>query len=245
MINFRDLGNVQNNAGKTVVSGKLFRSGELCDLSPTDKHYLESELQLKRIVDFRSESERLEKPDDVVTGATYTTIDIMSSSNGNTASFEDLMNGKSSAEKRMENIYEELIISESALKGYQAFFEIVVEKANVPLVFHCFAGKDRTGIGAALILKMLDVPPEAIMADYLATNAARKKANDGIIQQILATYQVFDRGDLETLLTVQPSFLEYAQQLVQKHYGGFEGYLQNGLQLPKDFTREMQQLYLV
>lgn len=44
MINFRDLGNVQNNAGKTVVSGKLFRSGELCDLSPTDKHYLESEL---------------------------------------------------------------------------------------------------------------------------------------------------------------------------------------------------------
>lgn len=245
MINFRDLGNVKNKDGKTVIPNHLFRSGELCGLSQQDKTYLEEDVRLKMIVDFRSAKERTESPDDTLANADYVPIDIMKDSKGNTASLDDVLKGLGSAEKRMENIYEELITTPSALEGYRQFLELLVEKANLPLIFHCFAGKDRTGVGAALILKMLDVPQEAILTDYLKTNTARKEANDEIINQMVATYQVFNRDDVETLLTVQPNFLAHAQQLMRENYGSFEGYVKNGLHLPADFSKEMKQLYLI
>ena len=111
---------------------------------------------------------------------------------------------------------------------FAEFFAHLLRSAE-PTVFHCTAGKDRTGFAAALLLKAVGVSDEEVMRDYLLTNE-RLQLPEG-------SRMGLTREAMEVLWRVQPAFLQAALDEVQVRYGSLEGYFREGLAL-RDAERE-------
>lgn len=166
--NFRDLGGYTTSDGARVKPGQLFRSGYLTDLSSAQKMSLQ-DLGIARVCDFRSAAERLDKPDPDLPG--WQQID--GCQGGNSAdSFAALSKLAERARAGEAVDWRGLIISSYAKMGqhyapaFRALFDSLVENPQEPVLFHCTAGKDRTGIAAALVLLALGVTEEQVVADY-------------------------------------------------------------------------------
>jgi protein-tyrosine phosphatase len=109
-------------------------------------------------------------------------------------------------------------------------------ETDAPLVFHCTAGKDRTGFGAALVLASLGVDESDIMRDYLLTNGRLKPPEPsryGLTREVQ-----------EVLWRVQPEFLQAALEALEADYGGMEAYLREGLGLAEPERERLRELYL-
>lgn len=104
-----------------------------------------------------------------------------------------------------------------------------------PTVFHCTAGKDRTGFAAALLLKALDTPDEEVMQDYLLTNDR--------LQLPASWRSELPREAMQVLWRVQPEFLRAALAEVDARYGSLEGYFRDGLRLREAERAELRALY--
>ena len=118
---------------------------------------------------------------------------------------------------------------------FAEFFRILLAK-DAPLVFHCTAGKDRTGFAAALILLALGVPREVVMRDYLLTNELYRRpafAEGHAAEEVLAV-----------LWRVQREFLDAALLKVDEDYGGVETYLVDVLGLDAAAQQELSGRYL-
>jgi protein-tyrosine phosphatase len=114
-------------------------------------------------------------------------------------------------------------------------FEHLLE-ADAPLVFHCTAGKDRTGFAAALVLASLGVGEADVMRDYLLTNERLRPpepSRHGLTRDVQMV-----------LWRVQPEFLHAALDAVTADYGGMEGYLREGLGLREPERERLRALYL-
>ena len=108
--------------------------------------------------------------------------------------------------------------------------------SDTPLVFHCTAGKDRTGFAAALILSALGVPRAVVMQDYLLTN--------DFYRQPVAASGLASQEVLDVLWKVQAGFLEAAWQVVESEHGGVDRYLEKSIGLGAAQRRRLEQLYL-
>jgi len=131
------------------------------------------------------------------------------------------------------------------LTGYRQFIDAVLG-ASGALLFHCMAGKDRTGWGAVILLKMLGVTDEDIMTDYLATVEGRRAANLVLIEGL--RQKGVDEEKLDAfadLMSVKPSYLQAAYDVVTEHFGTFENYLSTGLKVTEDEINQLREMYLV
>lgn len=244
LVNFRDIGGIKTQDGKEVVTGKLFRSGEIVNLSEEDKKEFTETYGIKTIIDFRGEQEVVERPDDTLPGVSYLNIDIMRDSKGNTSSFDDLVEATQSSKEQMEKIYYDIVTTESGRHGYKEFLETIV-KDDEPIIFHCFAGKDRTGLGAALILGLLGVSEEDIKRDYLKTNEQRREANAQIVAELRAKGMTEEQlEEILVMMTVDLSYLEVARDAITENYGSLEDYVYNGLGVEPSVIAKLKQLYL-
>lgn len=241
--NWRSLGGYIGADGKKVKNDMLYRTGQLFDLTAEQKANLQHKYHIQRIFDFRGEQERQEYPDYLWDGVDYVVLDVLKEAQVNQASVEEIVSGNSQAENDMLITYEELALLDSARHGYHDFLMSLVTNP-VPVAFHCYAGKDRTGVAAVLILKSLDVSDEQIFTDYLKTIAARKAANEEILNSLKDQLTPAELKDVAIALTVQRSFLKRYYTTVQEHYGNFDHYFTKGLELPADFKTQMQQIYL-
>lgn len=241
LVNFRDIGNIKTLDGKIVKPNFFLRSGEVVGIHETTVDRLLNDYKLETIIDLRGEKETTERPDDTIEGVDYVNIDILKDVKGQGASFEDLLKSSGTAHLGMLDLYSELVLTEGARKGYQQFLELIVSKPKSPILFHCFAGKDRTGLAAALILKSLNVSDELIFEDYLKTNEMRKDANQLIIND-LKTKGLTDEQLQEVLvmMNVDKSYLEHSFKLINQEFGSIEKYILEGLKMPKDFFTEMK-----
>jgi protein-tyrosine phosphatase len=109
-------------------------------------------------------------------------------------------------------------------------------ESNDPTVFHCTAGKDRTGFAAALILRSLDVPQEEVMRDYLLTNE-RLKPMEASRHGLAPEVQM-------VLWRVQPDFLLAALEAIDADFGSLDAYLRDGLGLREPQRERLRELYL-
>jgi protein-tyrosine phosphatase len=210
LFNVRDLGGYAAAGGRRVKWGLLYRAGDLHELTPGDRAVLE-ERGIKTIVDFRGQAERDYAPDcDLVTVAQNRWLPIDA---GSLFSLAELKTSDA-----METLMGELYIAlaEKAQDPYREFFSLLQEDGNPPLLFHCSAGKDRTGFGAALILSALGVGREQIYEDYLLS-----------CQGLGAKYasQVAASPYLEPAFSVRRSYLTAAFDWIENAYGGMEPYL--------------------
>ena len=123
----------------------------------------------------------------------------------------------------MNLFYRELPLNNPA---YRAMFRAICE-GETPLLFHCTAGKDRTGVAAALILTMLGVSRDDVMADYLHSNNCRGDA----VTRVKARYAAAIRRDprmeqvIDDLMGVKREYLEVAFAAIEQEYPTFEAYL--------------------
>ncbi|MGX7025529.1 tyrosine-protein phosphatase [Vagococcus hydrophili] len=244
LVNFRDIGNVETMAGTKVKPGFFLRSGEVVGVEESTVSRLLNDYKLRTIVDLRGQKETSERPDDNIQGVDYVNIDILKDVKGQGASFEELLAGSASAHQGMLDLYGQMILTDGAQKGYQQFLEMIIEKPDKSVLFHCFAGKDRTGLAAALILGSLGVSTDLIYKDYLLTNDLRKDANQKIVDQ-LKKQGLTDQQLQEVLvmMNVDSRYLEHSFDIMEKEFGGFEGYITNGLHMPKSFFKDMKSAY--
>ncbi|MCT6810790.1 MAG: tyrosine-protein phosphatase [Bifidobacterium sp.] len=230
--NFRDLGGIRTIHGRRIRPYKLIRSGQLVGLDEDTKRELVDRYRVTQVVDFRRPFERQESPDDRIDGVTFTNIDLLEQSGTNGASLDDFasLGLADQVNGHMLNVYHDLVMNPAAQLGYGKFLRIVVDNTQGATLFHCFAGKDRTGFAAALVLWLLEVDDDQIFADYLKTNQERVAANNQLLDQFRA--KGFDQDSLDALavaLYVKKEYLIYARQLMIDAYGDVFAYAQQAL----------------
>lgn len=246
-VNFRDLGGKVGYNGRKVKSRKLLRSGQLTNLSDKEKTILLDEYNLKNIVDFRDAKEVVNKPNDNLGDIDYFHINIMKDTKVKVVNMENAQEYLHAEEMRqfMLDVYEEIMLNDTAHKGYSDFVNLLLQENSGSTLFHCFAGKDRTGIGAAIVLHILGISQEEILSDYLLTNEKRKEANMQIINS-LKEKGLPEEGQEAFLvaLSVEKEYLLSAFDVARKEYGSFDKYIQKALQIGVDEQEELRQIYL-
>lgn len=220
--NFRDLGGYRAADGRTVIWGRLFRSGSMAALTPKDVDYL-GRLGIRTVCDLRTSQEREKEPNRWAqnAGLDYWTRDYEMSGGDLTRLFSGGANAVQ-AREAMTALYRELPYEQA--DAFRAMFGKLLA-GETPLAFNCSAGKDRTGVAAALILTALGVPRDAVMADYELTNiylpAALARDRTGA-SPLLASVP---REVLGAVLAADPAYLNAAFDEMAKRNGSAEGYL--------------------
>lgn len=230
-VNFRDFGGYQTHDGARVRSGLLFRCGQMSDLTDAGQSRF-TELNIRVICDLRRPDEREADPTPVphdVSQRVEIPIDP-----GSTAMLRtSLADGEVDVEQRqafMRAITGEL--TRDHADGYRRMFQALQHHAPGGFLVHCTAGKDRTGVGVALIQLALGVPREVVMEDYLLTNEVidfetfllpRLRANLG--------HDNIDIEGARVLSGVRPEYLNAALDEMERACGSLEAYLEQAMGL--------------
>jgi protein-tyrosine phosphatase len=249
--NFRELGGYQSMSGKTVKYHKLLRTGHLADLNKQDQQFL-VDYGVKYDLDFRSKQETKNQPDRVPAGVKYEFDPVFSSDLTNSSrSLDDLeVIAKTEPEfgfNHMFYAYEDMIESVSARKAYRRFFEVALANKgeNEALLFHCTAGKDRTGFASLLILTALGVPLKVIRQDYLLTNVTTKDFVDGLIAEEKAKGK--RPGVIRSIRDIQsvhPEYFDHAIEVMNDRYGSVNNYLRDIMHLSAGDIIDLRRIYL-
>ncbi len=223
--NFRDLGGYRGAGGRQVAWGKIYRSGVMNSLTNADFDYL-SALGVKVICDLRSSQERASEPSSYLKSgkAKVVTFDY------NMASMAKLAGATTRAQAI--DVFAEAygVFLETLTPHYTDLFARLVANEG-PLAFNCSAGKDRTGVGAALILSVLGVPRETIIADYALTQvyvppAYYKKQmaggtnSSGVNVQQAQAMARLPPEVLDVILGSDPAVMRQALAAVDAKHGG-------------------------
>lgn len=226
--NMRDLGGLGAEGGKQIKKGVLYRSADLGDVSDGGLDDLDR-LSLRTVVDFRfSGGDEGMKPDILPYGIfLYRQIPVgVAEFFGGKLKPEDI-----DVEHMMYDVYE-LLVREFQPQ-FKDFLSVVANSGGQPLLFHCTAGKDRTGVAAAFILSALGVSRDDIIHDYMLSNAGLSGRYDDLLSKNPA---------LEPLVWVKEDYLKHAFDIIDKEYGGIENYLTTGLRA--DIAR-LRSMYLI
>jgi hypothetical protein len=211
--NFRDLGGYRTVDGSTVRWGRLYRSDDLARLAP-DEIVRFSQLGIRTVIDLRRPAELEEHgriPD--VTAVTYRHVCLLHP-RWDQDEFD-------TPGQRIEYVAQRYIeIAETARDGLGEALRVISDAANAPLVFHCLAGKDRTGVLAALTLSLLGVDDADVAADYALSESAAARS--------WAWFTTVARPDLAGTVRNYPicppaSMLAVLADL-RERYGSIEGY---------------------
>ena len=210
-VNFRDLGGYRNRDGRTVRWRRLFRSDALQDMTSEDASFAIKDLGIRMVVDLRNsdEAERDGRGPLPGAGAEYRHIPLLEERGFPPFTGQDVV-------ERLSTTYQWLAHN-SGTRVAAAVNAIAEAEGGV--VFHCSAGKDRTGLMAAMLLEVLGVDAETIEADYLLTN----QAVEGILRRIQAMQP--HASPTTQSLAAQPLALQRFRDTLHREYGGADSYL--------------------
>jgi protein-tyrosine phosphatase len=231
--NFRDLGGYVGQGGRTVRWRQLFRSDHLADLTPDDLAVVQ-QLGVARVLDFRGKTERLPQAC-IIPGAVVHSLAIEPTVVQGLKALIDagqLVNVHQ-AVGLMQQTYRDFVADNSP--RFAEFFGHLLSH-DAPLVFHCTAGKDRTGFAAALLLEALGVPRSVIWQDYLLTNDYYQIPSHnptGLSPEVM-----------NVLWRVQTNFLEAAFEVVDADFGSVARYLKDALGVDAPAQARLAALYL-
>ena len=209
-------------------------------------------LRLGNDYDLRTGTEAREKPDQMPPGVRYHLLNVLADAKSAApAELEKLMHepkkanaalGGGKIEKLFMEAYREFITLPSAKQSYRTLFLSLADHKNLPAVFHCTTGKDRTGWGAAALLTLLGVPKETVMADFMRTNDYTLPQFKPVIDEFVAAGG--DRAIAEAVFGVKQEYLEASFDEMQKEYGTIERYFSEGLGIDTAGQNALRELYL-
>lgn len=230
--NFRTVGNIKNTDGRILKEGMLYRSGHLHQLKKKSLKTFQN-LGIKEIIDLRNSKEISQKPDQLSDTFIYK----------NYSAFEDegdqlnqakklVLKGKvkgSDADQRMLDFYKNYVTENPAI--IKEIIHEILDSEN-PVLYHCTAGKDRTGIITALILTILKFDRATIENDYLLSNNYRKQLVQKrlhLAHNLHFIYPKMDLNVIEKLSWVEKDYLEAAFLEINKKYGSIDIYIHQNL----------------
>ncbi|MCW5632895.1 MAG: tyrosine-protein phosphatase [Rubrivivax sp.] len=231
--NFRDLGGYRGRDDRPVRWRRLFRSDHLGALTAAD-HALLADIGLGAAFDFRGIDERAAAPYEVP-GLAQHALPIEPTVAQRMQEMVD--DGRELTVPAVEGLMRDLyrsLVGERAPRFAEFFVHLL--RADAPIVFHCTAGKDRTGVAAALVLLALGVPHDVVMQDYLLTN--------DVFKPPWAPRPGLAPGVTQALWGVQPSYLQAALDVVDREFGGPQTYLREVIGLDTERMRALEQRYL-
>lgn len=243
LVNFRDIGGIANSYGKRVIKGRLFRSAELAGLEVEGVKQLQLN-NIKLIVDLRTIQERKKQPEFIIEGINNFHIDILGDIISPT--FQNFLENLTvdMADNYMKQVYTYFVTSLNAKKGYNYFLRLTSNSENA-ILFHCTAGKDRTGFASALLLKILGVSDQAIFEDYLKTIKSREEDNKKIL------YEYSKKGlnkksldALSVMYSVKKDYLQQSFNVIKKNYGDFDTFLLQGIGITNKTIEKIREAYL-
>ena len=240
--NFRDLGGYRTVSGRTVRWGMLYRSGSMHFLTPADYEYL-GKLGIRTVCDFRDTRERSTEPVAWPAGkaprvlANDYVIDsggIGKTAPGRTPTAQD-------ARASMAALYPGLLTQFNS--QYRRMFGELLA-GRTPLAFNCTAGKDRTGVAAALLLTALGVPRQTVIDDYLLTN--RYFDPSKVVRtddQASAQWRKLPPEVLKAYMAADRTYIEAVFRTMDRHRGGVSGYLRDELGLTQLDLAKLRRTY--
>ena len=241
-INFRDLGGIKTQDKRIIRSGKLFRSGAFSDITAQEKTFLSDLIHLDIILDYRDLSEINAHPDNIWAKSTYINIPANPLNSELTADISD------DSLRLTHQLLKRLNPVEFMVKLYQLLpFENVAYKKLVDLLLtsegrsivqHCAIGKDRTGVGVALLLTILGVDEDTIMEDYQLTNKTLADYREKIFQHNINRLNEHELMQRKSLFDAKPEYLLAAFDAIKQKYGSLEQWLIKEYQLT-DEKREI------
>ena len=240
--NFRDIGGYRAADGRRVKWGMVYRSDRLWRLTERDLARL-SQLGLKQLFDLRTPEEQAMQPNRLPESDPPAVVTLTISPQANGA-LEELMRlgriwekidatdiSADDTRRVMCRFYRSYVVDHTA--EYGSFLRRLAGAGRYPALVHCAAGKDRTGVAAALVLRTLGVSRDQILDDYQLTN------------RVVGTWgrQMHD-GELPDHISVvigaHPDFLLSALEAMDELCGSFEGYLREALGVSDDLRDELR-----
>ncbi|WP_221349769.1 tyrosine-protein phosphatase [Streptomyces beigongshangae] len=233
--NFRDVGGLPTADGRRVAYGRLFRSGHLAHATASDAAFLAS-LGLHTVFDFRNAADqRLEGADVELPGVRNVNLPLTDPADG--AEFWrmvrdgdlDQLRGllaDGRAANRMIVSYR-TIIKERTAEHRQVLHALAED--SVPALMHCAAGKDRAGLSVAVTLLALDVERDAVMADYLESNAGHRRYKVRRSGSAASAYTPEVMELLGPLFDARAEYLTAAFDTIEETWGGTDAYLERAL----------------
>jgi protein-tyrosine phosphatase len=229
--NFRDLGGYATRGGRHVVWGRLFRSNALSDLT-ADDYRIVGKLGVRLVCDLRTEPERTRQPtrwpgqsppEFVTASDPALATRLKAALAGGTSS-------AATARAAMLHLYERL--PEIYAAEYRRLFARLVAGAT-PLIVHCTAGKDRTGLAAALLLTALGVSRSVVDEDYALSatlRAAARRPDDAVVlkSRILSDGSVAPAA-MAAIEASDPAYLAAALTRIVEHWGSIDAYMEQVL----------------
>ena len=237
--NCRDLSHFVTKDGRKIKNNTLIRSETLFKATEKDIKKLTDEYFLKTVIDFRTEIECEQKPDPEINGVENIHNPILRAETmGITREKVDYRDMPKIFEdvtvpplEYMQSLYRNLVLDPHAREHYREFFNILLEKEGA-FLWHCTAGKDRVGVGTALLLSALGVDREEIILDYLMTDFYYKRENAKL--KFLIKVAVKDKKVktyLRYLLCVRREYICAAFDAIDEKYGDIETYLRDEMGL--------------
>ena len=220
--NFRDLGGYRTVDGRLVRRGAVFRSAHLGGLTETDRAAL-GKIGVRTIVDLRGVSEAAETPH-LVDGLSCRIVGAHIEPQLGEKIRDALADGSATPHLMTQFLTDHYRdYPHRCAPGFRTLFATLSDGQHRPLVFHCTAGKDRTGFASALLLTLLGVPWQTVLDDYLRTNE--------LWIGHIGRYPELDIDTRAAIVEARTPYIEAAFDVVRKDFGGPEAFAEKALAL--------------
>lgn len=245
-VNFRDLGGYATDDGRRVRWGRVFRSGHMANLSDAGKRDFAT-LDIRAVCDFRMEEERATENADLPGAPVTATLGIPPGV-GDREYFHRVFASTRDPAVVREAVHETLRhIVRTAGARYARMFDVLLANRDGSVLLNCSAGKERTGIGAALFLTALGVPRDTVRHDFLLSGVyfpalsevgrVREKYGVNADDEALAVALVMP------LLETPASYVDAALDAIDASHGGIDDYLARACGVGPAERRLLRELY--
>ncbi len=239
-VNFRDLGGYRNCDRQMIKWGTLFRADSLHRLSEIDLEIMAS-LKINTVIDFRTDREAKQSPDALPPDqqVNYVHLPIKS------GEFDFI-----SAMKLLADRDSQWPTGDFMVKNYESYltdfpkvwkrvFLLLADTCNYPLVFHCTAGKDRTGVCAALIMLLLKIPEEEIIQDHQLSNEYIASIVDSIKKSL--EDQGYPYEKLEPFFSAPLNAINRFLDILKEEYGTVDSFLIKKVELDPGILQKVRE----
>ncbi|WP_413574753.1 tyrosine-protein phosphatase [Bdellovibrio sp. HCB290] len=222
-INFRDLGGHVSVQGHQLKSGQFFRSGALNKLTSDDVVLLQT--KIGHVIDFRDPSEASHDKDVLWDGVVYENCPanpVAYRMSANLGSFFTKEHLENIPPQYMEKLYRTLPFDNSA---YHRMFAVMDEMQGKGMLQHCAVGKDRTGVGTALLLLGLGVEENQVMQDYLTTQTGLEPFRNNLMTQFQGILSGKAMEGFQYMMGAHETFLNAALEEMKSKAGSVQKFL--------------------
>jgi len=249
---FRDLGGIECADGRRVASGLLFRSGHLGRLNSSSAARLKTDFHIAHVADLRSNSEVSENPDVIAADVAYHRFPPLDDSqnpsvnrNNRLGILRRLMAEDGGTLGHLCSTYREMVSAPASLDAFRKLLGLLLDGPGGAILSHCTQGKDRTGLGSAIILLALGADRDAILRDYLRYNRLCRLKNALIfIGVAISRLNLKMARSLDNLMSARAAYLNSAFDEIDERYGGTDGFLRDALGFSDESLLRMRSMYL-